>query len=267
MRVWVLGSGTLIPDERRGPPGYWIETPGAFVLMDCGSGTLRSMARFGLNWRKVSHLLITHFHTDHVGEVAPLMFALRHGLASPREAPLTLVGPRGFRDHLSALAEAHGPHVLDPGFELRVCELSPGDAWAEPAGVFSLRTVATRHAPNSLGYRVEAEGTSLGFTGDTGPEPRLGPFFRGCRLLIAECSFPKGRAMDTHLTPPELAAMASAAAPELLVTVHCYPPLDPVEVPGELAGSGYHGRVLAGFDGLGLDLSGEEVRVVNTPQE
>ncbi len=258
----MVGSGTLVPDAERGPPAHWVEIGQSCLLLDCGAGTLRTMARLGLRWENTSHLIITHFHTDHVGELAPLLFALKNGLDPSRKTPITLLGPAGLSTHMEGLARAHGSYILEPGFPLAVHELSAGEAWEHPLGEFRLNTLGTRHTANSIAVRVETGDGSLGFTGDTGPDQALGPFFRGCQILLAECSHPDGKEIGGHLTPKGLAAIAGVAAPELLVPVHCFPALDPEKVPGFIADAGYDGCVLTGWDGLSLDLSDGQVEVL-----
>ncbi len=259
----MVGSGTLIPDPERGPPAHWVELGGSSLLLDCGDGTLRTMARLGLRWETISHLLVTHFHTDHVGGLAPLLFALKNGVEPSRDLPLTLLGPVGLSGHLEGLVQAHGPYISDPGFPLRVHEFSPGGSWQDPLGDFRIETLGTRHTADSMAVRLETSDGALGFTGDTGPDSELATFFRGCQILLAECSHPDGREMETHLTPGGLAAMAAVAAPDLLVPVHCYPPLDPETLPDLLAEAGYGGRVLPGWDGLGVDLKDGRVEVLD----
>ncbi|MGW8267610.1 MAG: MBL fold metallo-hydrolase [Longimicrobiales bacterium] len=254
MRVWIVGSGTLRPDPDRGPPGHWVEIGGDRILMDCGSGTLRTLARLGRAWEAVTTLFVSHFHADHVGELAPLLFALKHGGDSSRTRPLTVLGPRGISDHMDALARAHGRFVLDPGFPVEIVDLDPGTDWASPRGTFRVRTYDTRHADPSLAFRLETDDSILGYTGDTGQDRELGRFLSGCQLLVAECSNVDGADTTNHLTPETLAELASLARPELLVTVHVYPPLSPEEVPDLLARRGYHGTVLAGRDGLVITL-------------
>jgi ribonuclease BN (tRNA processing enzyme) len=112
--------------------------------------------------------------------------------------------------------------------------------------------------------RLETAEGAVGYTGDTGPEPDLALFFQGCEILIAECSFPEGQGMENHLTPRQLADLAREAEPELLVTVHSYPALDPASLPGILEAGGFKGKVLPGWDGLGLDLAGGAVKVMGT---
>jgi ribonuclease BN (tRNA processing enzyme) len=259
----VVGSGTLVPDANRGAPAHWVEIGRSRLLMDCGAGTLRTMARLGLPWGTISHLLFTHFHTDHVGELASLLFALRHGLEHPRKSPIQLLGPVGLLDHMEALSRAHGSFILEPGFPLTVHEISRGGGWEEPLGDFRIETMGTRHTANSIAVRVETRDGCLGYTGDTGPDRALGLFFRGCRILLAECSNPGGEEGDNHLTPQGLAVLASEAVPEVLVSVHCYPALDPSMVPYLIAEAGYEGRVLTGWDGLALDLTDGTVEVLD----
>ncbi len=260
-----MGSGTLVPDERRGAPAYWVEAGGRKILLDCGAGTLRTLARLARPWDGTTHVVLSHLHTDHVGDLAPLLFALRHGTSPPRRNPLELLGPEGLSHHLECLAEAHGHYVLDPGFPLAVKEIAPGDTWESGDGLLRIRTAPARHIPGALALRLEEEGGAVGYTGDTGPSPQLDRFFQNCRVLIAECSHPAGLGTEGHLTPVTLASLAQAAAPGLLLTVHAYPPLDPDTVPSLLAQAGYGGEVRAGVDGLRVELEGETV-IVKDPR-
>jgi ribonuclease BN (tRNA processing enzyme) len=259
MRLWVLGSGTLIPHADRGSPAHLLEMGRSFLLLDCGSGTLRTLARLGLPWERISHLLITHFHTDHVGELPALMFAFRHGLPGPRRKALQLLGPVGLEDHLTHLSRAHGNHIRNPDFPVQVAELAPGDRWSDPSGDFQIETAKTNHTEESLAFRVDGEAGTLGYVGDTGPSPLLAPFLEGCQVVLAECSHPDGMGFDNHLTPTTLAALVGPASPELLVPVHVYPPLDPGSVPDLLAEVGYAGKVIPGWDGLCLEWEGRRV--------
>ena len=264
MRVRILGSGTLLPDDERRSAAHLVEAGTARVLLDCGAGTLHGLDRHGVEWRELTHVALTHFHTDHWGDLAPLLFALTHGIRPRREAPLTLLGPPGLGDRLESLARAFGDHVRDPGFPLRIVELGRADAWADEGAGLRIRTHPTRHTEHSVAYRVEGvapergkgRGTSVGYTGDTGPLPALGVFFRDVDLLIAECSLADPPQITTHLTPRGVAALCGDARPGRVVLTHLYPELDPRRVPGEVADAGYEGRVEVAADGDLLRVGG-----------
>lgn len=260
MRVVVLGSGTLLPDDRHRSPSHWVEEADTRLLLDCGSGALHALGRERLWWQAITHVAITHFHTDHVGDLAPLLFALRHGVRPPRQDPLIVLGPRGLGDHLDALARAHGPYVREPGFPVEVVELGSGDRWCDSAGRVALSAHATPHTETSLAYRVETAAGALGYTGDTGPSDDLGVFLRGVQALIAECSLPDPPELRNHLSPSSLVAIARAAGPELLVVTHLYPPLRPHRMPALLRQAGWEGGLVVARDGTAFEIEGGRAR-------
>ena len=249
-RLVVVGCGTAAPDGERVCSGYWLETAAARVLFDCGAGIVHNLARFGLPWPDITHLVLTHFHNDHIGDVPMLLFALEYGLARRRTAPLELIGPVGTRARVAAMAEAFGDHVREPGFPLAIHELAGGDS--HQAGDVVLTTCRTPHTETSLAYRAQGAGWSLGYTGDTGPSDVVADFMIDVDLLIAECSLPDEQAMAIHLTPHSLAGLAQRAGPGRLVVTHVYPQLDRYAVPDALAGHGWSGITLLAADGLRL---------------
>jgi ribonuclease Z len=263
MRLTVLGSGTLLPDPKHTSPAHWVEHGDLRLLLDCGPGALHALARERVWWKAVSHVALTHFHTDHVGDLAPLLFALRHGVRPPRVEPLTILGPRGLEDHLDALVRAHGKYVREPGFPVRVVELGAGERWVDPEGLCTLDTHATPHTAASLAYRVETASGVLGYTGDTGPSAELGAFFRGAHALVAECSLADPAEMDAHLSPRSLVELARAAEPGLLVVTHLYPPLRPHKLPDLLRAAGYEGPLVVARDGTAVEIEDGAPRLVD----
>ena len=94
----------------------------------------------------------------------------------------------------------------------------------------------------------------MGYTGDTGPEPALGSFFRGVDVLVSECAYADPPPSASHLSPSSVAAMARSAQPEVLVLTHLYPPLDSVSAPRLVREAGYSGKVVCARDGEGFVL-------------
>ena len=254
MKFTVLGSGTLLPDDRRHSPSHYLEAGEARVLLDCGAGTLHGLARHSVWWRGISLIALTHFHTDHVGDVAPLLFALRHGVRPPREGPLLFLGPPGLRVFLERLAAAHGEFVTDPGFPVEIVELPPGAAWSAPDGAFRIQSHRTPHTDSSVAYRLESGDGAVGYTGDTGPSDALGDFMAGVALLVSECSVADPADAPNHLSPSSVARLALRAAPDFLLITHLYPPLRPHKVPSLIKSAGYPGRVVVAKDGTTVEV-------------
>lgn len=248
-RLVVVGSGTVVPEGDRGGSSFWVEGDGVRALVDCGPGTVGSLERHGLPWDRLTHLVLTHFHADHVGALPGLFFALKHALRPSRSDALSVLGPPGTRRLFEGLADVLGDYFLEPGFPVEIHEDEPGEERPLAPGV-ALRTRKTPHTDESRAVRFDFERGSVGYTGDTGPCPELGEFFEGTDVLVSECSLTEEEVGDNHLSPRSAAEIASRAGPELLLLTHVYPHVRrSLDVPSMVAAAGYAGRVELAEDG------------------
>ncbi len=258
MRVVTVGTGTVVPDPQRASACLWVERGPERAVFDCGAGAVQGLARAGLPWGEVTHLFLSHFHADHLGDVPALLFALRHGLLPVRTATLRVFGPVGTRSLFRRWAQALGDWLLDPGFPVPVGEVGPEEV--VPVGEATVRAHPTPHTAESVAYRIDAPEGSVGYTGDTGPSEELGRFFEGVDLLIAECSLPDNQAIDNHLSPARVARLAARARPGTLVVTHVYPQLRTQDVPALVREAGYAGRVVHAADGMEFHVEGSARR-------
>jgi ribonuclease BN (tRNA processing enzyme) len=136
---------------------------------------------------------------------------------------------------------------------VRVVELDAPGVLEDPSGAFRLQCSPTPHTAESVAYRLSGSWGSVGYTGDTGPSEAVADFLDGCDALIAECTLPDDMAVETHLSPRSLAALAGRARPELLLVVHVTPHHSPTDAVRAIS-ERYEGRILAGVDGLRVGL-------------
>ena len=251
MKLTVIGSGTISLSATRGCAAYLVEAGDARILMDCGPGAAHTMARHGIDWWGITHVVLTHWHLDHIGDLPTLIFAWRHARLEPRSAPLTIVGPAGTADLLTRWAAALGDWLAMPGFLVDIIEPPLDEPFQLTDGI-TLTSRSVPHTPESVAYSLEHDGKRLVYTGDTGDDPSLGVWASGCDLLLAECSLPDSMPVSIHLTPSETGALAVAANPGMLVVTHMYPPLEGIDLRAEL-GARWAGPTVIATDGLVLD--------------
>jgi ribonuclease BN (tRNA processing enzyme) len=250
MKLTILGSGTVIPNAERNSSGYFVEAGKARVLMDCGAGTLHALARYEVDWESMTHIFISHFHVDHIGELASLFFAFRHGMKNARTEPLTLIAPQGIEQIIDHLKAAFGERLFTPKFPFNILPVIPGDNVVLDEDCV-LSVAKTPHTRESLAARIQQGARSICYTGDTDYSETLVQFFRGTSLLLSECSFCESKEGVRHLSISQVAQLAHRAQAENLAITHFYFEVDEENLKKELQ-STYTGNIFVGKDGMNI---------------
>lgn len=252
MRLTTLGTGTISLTPGRACAGHLVEAGGARVLLDCGSGVVHRMAEHGVDWWGITHVALTHFHADHIGDLPTLIFSWKWGRYPEVRAPVEIIGPPGTAALIAALTAAFGEWVTDPGFPLTVRELAP-DVEVELTLGVRLTARQVPHTPESVAYSVEHHGERIVYTGDTGYDETLGLWAAGASVLLCECSLPATLAVATHLTPEQCGDLAAIAKPRTLALTHLYPPVEQIDIRA-IIGARFTGAVAIAADGWSIDL-------------
>lgn len=254
MRVTVVGSGTAAPHPQRVCAGYWVEAGDARLLLDCGSGVVHRLASLGLPWADVTHVALTHFHYDHVGDLPALVAALRWGQLPPREKPLSIIGPPGTKAWLEKFAATAGEWLLKPEtYEVSVTEVDPTSPFADQRSAFALRCLPVPHTAESIAYSISSGRARLVYTGDTGYDDAVADWAAGCDVLLTECSLPAALAIPEHLTPESAGALAARARPGRLVLSHFFPPVEREDILAIVAAR-WAGPAALAHDGMTFDI-------------
>jgi len=206
VRLRFLGSGDAFGSGGRFNTCFLLSRDdGRQALIDCGASSMVAIRKWAVDPNAVSTVLVTHLHGDHFGGLP--FFLLDAQLVSRRSAPLTLAGPPGFEARLATLREAMfaGSTAIVPRHALAIREL----ALHEPAEIDGLRVTPylMKHysgAP-SYAYRIEVDGKTLCYSGDTEWVDELIPAASGADLFICEAYF-FDKAMKYH---PDYATLAS----------------------------------------------------------
>lgn len=252
MQLVTLGTGTVALTPARVCAGHLLQAGDVMLLLDCGSGVTHRLAQHVPRWREITHVAFTHFHADHIGDLATLVFGWKYGSIPGRSAPLTVIGPAGIADLLGRLADGFGAWLREPGFPMTVVEIAPGASLDLGDGV-TMSAIKVPHTPESIAYSITRGGRRVVYTGDTGYDVMLAEWARGTDVLLCECSLPDDMGIPEHLTPTQCGALAAAALPKRLVLTHFYPPVERTDVRAAVAAL-YAGLVTLAEDGTTFEI-------------
>lgn len=262
LRVLICGTAPPPPSALRAKSCTAVMAGGRVFVVDAGPGSANKLAlwRFPLN--RVSAILITHFHSDHIGDLGEFRM---QGWAGGRTRPLPVYGPDGVERVVEGFNTAYafddGVRSTEHGLPLDAAKLA-----ARPFGLAGaterpthmgrrviydeggLRITAFQvvHEPvyPAVGYRFDYRGRSVVVSGDTSVSANLIRTTRGADVLIHEGNSNRARDLfvtglrrsgqtqladvmadvgNYHATPEQAAEAANRAGVGLLVFNHMGP--------------------------------------------
>ena len=152
--ITFLGTSQAIPTARRNHTSILLQYKDETILVDCGEGTQRQFRKAKLNPCKLTRLLITHWHGDHILGIAGLLQTL---LLNGYSKTLYVYGPKGTKNDLHELLNLLVPYNKIP---LKVEEVSEGKFFETKD--FYLESMPMQHGIPCNAYSfVEKERTRL----------------------------------------------------------------------------------------------------------
>jgi ribonuclease BN (tRNA processing enzyme) len=186
MRLQFIGSGDAFGSGGRFNTCLHLTGAQTNVLIDCGASSLVAMKKLGIDRGAIDAVLLTHFHADHFGGIP--FFILDRQLNVKRTRPLLVTGPPGlpgWYERAMALAFP-GERQLPFPLELREVEIGTAHAFGAMR-VTPYPVVHDERAGPCLAYRIEAEGKTICYSGDTEWTDTLIDAARDADLFVCEC--------------------------------------------------------------------------------
>ena len=288
LHVGLCGTGSPMPNPERAGPCNVIIAGDQIFLVDIGEGGNRVLNLMGINPAQLDGLLLTHFHSDHIDGLGPLM--LFHWTRGATTTPLPVHGPTGVEAIIDGFNAAyatddtyriahHGEEVVPPsggGAVALPFEMTGSSQVILERDGLTITAFKVDHAPidPAVGYRFDYKGRAICISGDTSKSSNLEAICAGADIIVHDALQPvmveemrialeeRGNPLaakimhdiqDYHASPKEAAESAQTAGAKMLVLSHLVPPL-PAEYlyPAFLgdAESRFDGPIVVGEDGM-----------------
>jgi ribonuclease BN (tRNA processing enzyme) len=223
VEVTILGSQGTWPGPGGQTCGYLVSHDEAHLWVDAGTGTFARLQEH-VSLGDIGGMLITHGHPDHFVDMIPAFYARHYGKMG--EPGLPFYSPDGFTDLAALLVSENGRNVMAEAYDFRVAK----EEESFELGPFRITPYEMTHVGvKALGYRIEAGGVVLAYTGDTGPCDEVVELARDADVFLAEATYQDtSNLMPFHLSARQAGEIAQQAGVRRLVLTHLTPDLDPV---------------------------------------
>ena len=217
VQLTVVGCSPAWPNPGGAQSGYLLEGPGQ-LLLDCGPGVLAKL-REREPWPTLDAIAVTHWHLDHWGDLVPWVWGSTLGPGQDVDKPELWVPPEG-SEMLSAIGGRLGrPEMFEDAFDLH--EYTDGETF-QAAGFDVTPHRVLHYELLAFGFRASANGTVVGYSGDSGPDRNLAELAREADLFVCEATLlrpnPEGGKRG-HLSAEEAnEAFEASGAKRLLLT-------------------------------------------------
>lgn len=284
-KLVLLGTGTPNAEANASGPSCAVVVGDRSYLVDFGPGVVRQCSKAyqkgidALHPKNLTVAFSTHLHTDHTGGYSDLIFT---PWVLEREKTLQVYGPKGIKhmtDHIQKAYEVDIDFRINGfekanhiGYQVDVKEIAEGVVYEDE--YVKVEAILVSHGTlESYAYKFITPDKVLLVSGDTCPVDIIKEKAKGCDILLHEVEYTKGLSQRTsqwqkyhasvHTLSKDLADIAKAAHPKLLVTYHRIYHMDiftrefnvehemarrDEEILKEIREAGYNGKVVNGYD-------------------
>ncbi|HEY5901093.1 MAG TPA: ribonuclease Z [Anaerolineales bacterium] len=149
--ILFLGTSASAPSAKRGLAGQIVSHNEYRFLIDCGEGTQRQILQSGIGFKRLTRVLLTHGHLDHILGLGGLLSTFLRWEAIDE---LEIYGGRSTLDRVHDLLYGVVLRGHQPPMPLRMNEIKPGTFF--DADDFSVTAFPVMHrGPDCFGYLFE----------------------------------------------------------------------------------------------------------------
>ena len=151
--ILFLGTSASAPSAHRGLSATIVKHDEYRFLVDCGEGTQRQILKSGTGFKRLTRILLTHGHLDHILGLGGLMSTFLRWEAIEQ---LEIFGGRSALDRVHDLLYGVVLRGKQPPMPLTLQEIKPGLFFE--AGDFTVTAIPVSHrGPDCLGYVFETK--------------------------------------------------------------------------------------------------------------
>jgi len=241
-KITTLGTGTCQTQKHRMASSVLVELGSLKFVYDFGRGTTQRLLESGFAQNDINHIILSHFHPDHLSDIIPFLHAASWSRIDPRTKDLNIYGSLGIKALINKIINLFNPGDLIKGpYRLNVHEITK-DKFSIENHEFLFSELPPA---NNRGLKFEFNGKRYAFTGDSDFHKQEIEFLKEADLAIIDSG---------HISDENIIELAVATQAKAIICSHLYRELDENKLNSFAQKKGYKGRVVVGTDLMSFDI-------------
>jgi len=150
MQILFLGTSSMVPTKERNQSGILISYDNENILVDCGEGIQRQLKIARVKLNKITKILISHWHGDHVLGLPGLIQTMN---ASGYRNTLKIYGPIGTKKLVKKMFEVF---LFDKNIDINIIEVIKGVIFENKDTIIEADKL--KHNIETWGYNIIEKG-------------------------------------------------------------------------------------------------------------
>jgi len=245
-KITLLGTGTCQIQHDRMASSVLLEIDDMRVVYDFGRGITQQILNMGLKSDDIEHIVLSHFHTDHISDIIPFLHAASWSQIDPRKRKLNIYGGLGVKVQIMRLISLFGPDELvrDERFEVVIHEIRNEEfVIGKTKFHFPVLPPANNH-----GLKFEFAGRTYAFTGDSHFHEQEIDFLKDVDLAVIDSG---------HITDDNIVELAVLSQAKTIICSHLYRDINEKTINLRAVQRGYRGELVVAQDLFTCELPGE----------
>lgn len=215
LKLTVLGNNGPYPKAGGACSGFLLDSGETKVVLDFGNGVLSRLQHY-IDIEEISAIILTHLHSDHMGDIMILRYAADIKLMKGQmKKPIKIYAPAEPIEEFNRLKYKEA---------LEVIKINPAETLVIGDLKISFREMI--HSYKDYSICIEKDSKKFVYSGDTCANDGLVEFAKNADLFVCEAGLLERNEKSLkvmHLTAREAAQIAKKAGAKRLLLTHFLP--------------------------------------------
>lgn len=243
-KITLLGTGTCQLQPNRMASSALMEINGLRVLYDMGRGVCQRLLDLKLKQDDLEHIIISHFHPDHMSDLITYLHAASWSKIDPRTKDLNIYAGPGIKKQMAKLIALFSD-LLNDKYKVKVQTIKSKNFSIKKQKFSLIKLTHPGDVIDNYGLKFSFKNKSYAFTADADLNAETIRFLSKVDLAVIDAG---------HIIDEQIVELAVKSQAKKIVCSHLYRELNEKKLNSLAKKQGFQGEIIVGQDLMSFNI-------------